>query len=111
MHRKWKRLTAIALGTALLSGCGTVHLNAPAGTRLLPEDAPVETRVERPVYYYLWGMRVFENSDNEAWTLVQEHQLREVRLSFTNTFMDGLVSIPGSFVSIVRRTIRVEGNR
>ncbi len=86
----------------------------PAGTYrpMFPgKDEPAEVKVERSAWYWLWGARNFDEDKIHAHTLVKEHRLKEVRLTMTNTLVDGIFSVPGALVSIVRRTIRVEGNR
>ena len=63
MHHAARRLprpAAFALAALLLVplGCGTTHLVAPPGrtVRILGEDEPASVRVQRTVWYWMWGV-------------------------------------------------------
>lgn len=108
------RILAVIVCAWLATGCGTIYLDVPndSNVKLLAKDAPAEYKVQRTVWYWMWGNRYLnENQDPHAWTLVEENGFKEVRLRMTNTFVDGLISAPGALVSICRRTIVVEGNK
>lgn len=104
-------LIALMAGSLLLlSGCGTLYMDAPPGVKLLPEDAPTSVRVERKVWFWAWGAKLVGDADPHAETLVAENDLGEVRITTTNDWKDAIIGIPCGIVSFARRTIVVEGN-
>ena len=104
------RIAAGLLALTFLAGCGTVRLEAPEGrkVRILPEDAPASVRIRRTVWYYLWGGSPI--SDNTTKQDIEEHDLKEVRIHTEQTLLEGLTNPITAVVSIVRRTLIVEGN-
>lgn len=96
---------------AAVSGCGTLYYEVPAGSdvQMLDRYAPAEVRIERKVYYWLWGK--YAISDDSTETAVRENGLREARFETVQTFGDTLLDVPMALVTIVRRTLIVEGNR
>ena len=102
----------IAAGVALLltTGCGTIRLEVPKDreVRLLEEDEPADVRVQRTVWFWLWGGRPI--SDNTTVPDVLEHDLIEMRMRSEQTLSDVLTIFVTMWVSIVRRTLIVEGN-
>jgi len=94
----------------LLFGCGTVRLEVPEGrqVRLLAQDESAEVRVERTVWFWLWGGKAI--SDNSIKSDIEKYKLTEVRAYTVQTMTDNILLIVTSFVSIVRRTLVVEGN-
>jgi hypothetical protein len=103
--------TAILLtAAALAAGCGTVHFDVPEGRRvkLLEVDAPTSIRVERTVWYALWGDKPLE--DNHTASIIAEYSLKEVRMSNGYSLSDSIIDTFTSIVSFSRRRIIVEGN-
>ena len=101
----------MVLCTALLvSSCGTVRVEVPEGqqVRLLAEGESAEIRVERTVWFWLWGGKAI--SDNSIKSDIEKYKLTEVRAFTVQTMTDNILLIVTSFVSIVRRTLVVEGN-
>ena len=101
----------VVLCTALLvSSCGTVRVEVPEGqqVRLLAEEESAEIRVERTVWFWLWGGKAI--SDNSIKSDIEKYKLTEVRAFTVQTMTDNILLIVTSFVSIVRRTLVVEGN-
>ena len=100
----------LAAGALALTACGAVQIEAPPGTaiRFMDGDAPAQVRDERVVWYALWGGKPL--SDTSTADTIARHGLREVRVSTELTAWDSLVNFFTSFVSIVRRTVIVEGN-
>jgi ABC-type glycerol-3-phosphate transport system substrate-binding protein len=100
-------LAACAFG---LAACGAVQIEAPPGARIrvLDAEAPAAVRDERVVWYALWGGKPL--SDTSTAATIARHGLREVRVSTELTPWDSIVNFFTSFVSIVRRTLIVEGN-
>lgn len=98
------------LGALLLSGCGAVKLVAPEGreVRILPTDAPASVKVDRTVWYWMWGGRPI--SDNTTRQDIEAFQLREVRYTTKQTAFEMLTNPLTSIISVVRRTLIVEGN-
>jgi hypothetical protein len=109
MHA-WRPVALVLLALQLCVGCGTVRLAAPEGrrVRMLGTEEPAEVRVHRTVWFWLWGGRPI--SDNTTVQDVLEHDLVEVRMRTEQTMTDNLVLFVTAFVSIVRRTLIVEGN-
>ena len=94
----------------VLPGCGTVHFDVPEGSRvkLLEVDAPASVRVERFVWYALWGG--VELSDNHTASMIGEAGLVEVRIQCTYTFWDTVLNTFTSLLSFSGRRVIVEGN-
>lgn len=108
-----RRLSCAALAVALIAsatGCGTVHFDVPEGSRvkLLELDAPTSVRVERTVWYALWGAKPLD--DNHTASIIAEHHLTEVRLHNLYNASDVLINTFTSIFSFSRRRIIVEGN-
>ena len=93
-----------------LFGCGVVHIEAPPGShvRFLDADAPALVRDERVVWYALWGGKPL--SDPSTAQTIERHGLREVRVNTELSAVDSVVNAFTSLVSVVRRTVIVEGN-
>jgi len=113
MHLKSKvvyRFICLFICVILFSGCGTVRLEVPEGheVRLLAEEESAEIRVERTVWFWLWGARPI--SDNTTKSDIEKYKLKEVRAYTTQTMTDNLLLMITSLVSIVRRTLIIEGN-
>jgi hypothetical protein len=100
-------LVAVALA---LPACGAVQIEAPPGARLriMDPDEPAQVRDERVIWYALWGGKPL--SDTSTADTIASHRLREVRVSTELTPYDSVVNAVTCFVSIVRRTVVVEGN-
>jgi hypothetical protein len=94
-----------------ITGCGTIYYEAPEGSEveMLDRHAPAQVRVERTVWYWLWGR--YALSDDSAESAIRENGLRQVRFSTKQSFVDTALNLVTSLVSIVRRTLVVEGNR
>ena len=93
-----------------MAGCGTVHFDVPEGARvkLLEVDAPTSVRVERTVWYALWGSKPL--GDNHTASIIAEHHLTEVRLHNQYAASDVIINTFTSIASFSRRRIIVEGN-
>jgi len=94
----------------LFSGCGTVRMEVPEGheVRVLARNESAEVRVERTVWFWLWGAKAI--SDNTTKSDIEKYNFKEVRAYTTQTMTDNLILMVTGFVSIVRRTLIVEGN-
>lgn len=99
------------LAALLIQGCGTLYLEAPKDTSvvLLPKHVPTQVRVEKKIWFKWWGAEPWD--DPHTSTIIKDHQLKEVRLYMTNTFVDGLCNIFPGMIGFPRRTLIVEGNR
>ena len=106
---RWRTCLVLS-GCLMLSACGAVQIEAPSGRRLrlMDVDEPAQVRDERVVWYALWGGKPL--SDVSTAATIESHDLREVRVSTHLTPMDTVVNAFTSFISIVRRTLIVEGN-
>jgi len=104
------RFIVVLCAALLLFGCGTIRLEVPEGheVRLLAQDESAEIRVERTVWFWLWGGKAI--SDNSIKSDIEKYKLTEVRVYTAQTMTDNILLIVTSFVSIVRRTLVVEGN-
>lgn len=104
------RIFCILSCLALFTGCGTVRMEVPEGheVRILAQDESAEIRIERTVWFWLWGARPI--SDNTTKSDIEKYNLKEVRAYTTQTMTDNLLLMITSLVSIVRRTLIVEGN-
>lgn len=94
----------------LFSSCGTVRLEVPKGqnVRLLMNAESSEIRVERTVWFWLWGAKPI--SDNSIKSEIEKYNLKEVRAYTTQSMTDNIVTLVTSLVSITRRTLIIEGN-
>ena len=94
----------------LLNGCGTVRLEVPEGqdVRLLEQDDYASIRVQRTIWFWLWGARPI--SDNSTIQEIEEYKLKEVRLQTEQSMTDNITNLLLVWSSIVRRTITIEGN-
>jgi len=104
------RFIVVLCAALLLFSCGTVRLEVPEGqqVRLLSQEESAEIRVERTVWFWLWGGKAI--SDNSIKSDIEKYKLTEVRAYTVQTMTDNILLIVTSFVSIVRRTLVVEGN-
>jgi len=105
----WRR-TVVALGLLLASACGTVHIEVPPGrtVTLLDQDQPASVRIERHVWFALWGGKPL--SDNSTLADIREHHLTQVRVTVVQGFWDTVINMVTCYVSFVRRTVIIEGN-
>jgi hypothetical protein len=110
VHANLTTRACLAIVALALAGCGTIQMEAPPGAtiRMLEIDEPVRVRDERVVWYALWGGKPL--SDTSTADTIARHKLRAVRFSTELTPIDSLVNLFTSLVSIVRRTVVVEGN-
>jgi len=104
------RISLAVSACLVLSACGAVQIESPPGgrLRLMDLDEPAAVRDERVVWYALWGGKPL--SDVSTAETIERHKLREVRVSTELTPLDSIVNAFTSFVSVVRRTLIVEGN-
>ncbi len=111
MIKRLTRQTLVVTAALLLSGCGTIHLNAPPSSNitLLSKNVPTSVRIEQKVWFNWWGMEPIDNAQTAR--IIEENQLKEVRLYMTSTMMDGIFSIFPGMIGFPRRTLIVEGNR
>jgi len=105
-----KALAPTLLLLAAVAGCGTVHLDAPEGRRVkvLDRDAPTTVHVEETVWYFAWGG--VDLSDTHTATIIEKHDLAEVKLHVTYDFSDSLINTFATFLSFSRRRIIIDGN-
>jgi hypothetical protein len=103
-------LGALLVGLLVESGCGTVEFDVPPGrdVRLLEQDEPVSVSVSQKIWYALWGQEPLSN--NSTAPLIEEHNLREVRMATEQTLFDNVVSTILGILSFSVRTMYVEGN-
>jgi hypothetical protein len=94
----------------LAAGCGTIRLEVPPdhSVRLLEEDEPAQIHVERTVWFWLFGARPI--SDNTTLPEIERYDLCEIRMQTVQSMADQLTNLVTVFVTIVRRTLVVEGN-
>lgn len=104
------RFFCICTCILLFSGCGTVRMEVPEGyeVRVLARSESAEIRVERTVWFWLWGAKAI--SDNTTKSDIEKYNFTEVRAYTTQTMTDNLLLMITSLVSIVRRTMVIEGN-
>lgn len=108
--RKIALASLIALCGSLAAGCGTIRLEVPPGrtVRLLQEGEPAQIHVERTVWFWLFGSRPI--SDNTTMPEIERYDLCEIRLQTVQSMSDQLTNFVTFLVTIVRRTLIVEGN-
>jgi hypothetical protein len=108
--RSKKPSVALLMLMVLAAGCGTVHFDVPKGARvkLLEVDAPTSLRVERTVWYALWGGKPM--GDNHTASIIAEYHFKEVRMSNGYSASDSIINTFTSIVTFSRRRIIVEGN-
>lgn len=105
-----KRLGVLAAMMLLLTGCGTVNFDVPRGqkVKLLTEDDPTTVRVEKKVWYALWGDKPL--SENHTAPFIEQHHLVEVKMMTQQDFVDTMINLVVSPFSFSRRTFVIEGN-
>jgi len=105
--RQFGLSTALALA---LAACGAVQVQAPPGrsVQIMDAEARAGFRDERVVWYALWGGKPL--SDTSTAATIERANLREVRVSTELTIWDTAVNFFTGIVTIVRRTLVVEGN-
>jgi hypothetical protein len=110
LNTNFQRLLIAAAGL-LLTGCGTVHFDAPPGQRirLLTRDDPTEMRVEHKIWYAWWGGTVLNG--NHTAPFIATNQLVEVKMFTELSVGDNLINPITSIFSFSRRTLVIEGNR
>jgi hypothetical protein len=106
------RANSALVVAALLSGCGDIYLNAPRGAQviLMPTKKPAQVHDEQVVWFKWWGNEPLSEAERHAATMIERHQLTEVRIRMVNTFADGFISTFTGPVGFPRRTLVVEGN-
>ena len=105
-----RRIVSLAALALALAACGAVQVEAPPGrsVRIMDPDVPAKFRDERVVWYALWGGKPL--SDTSTAATIEQGDLREVRVSTELTVWDTAVNFFTGVVTIVRRTLVVEGN-
>ena len=106
-----KRVGLVAfLCFPFLAGCGSARLHTPddRDMRLLEEDEVATVYVKRRVWFALWGNVAL--SDDSPKPEIEEHDLREIRMTSHQSLLDTVINVIGGVVSIVCRTMVVEGN-
>ncbi len=100
----------LTIACAGVSGCGAVNLVAPEGrtVRILGSEEAASVTIDRTVWYAAWGG--YPISDNTTRQDIERFKLREVRYTTKQTAFEMLTNPFTSIVSVVRRTLIVEGN-
>lgn len=112
--RSMSKLSRVGLAAMLcflpLAGCGSVRLQTPddRDMRLLEEEEPATVYVKRRIWFALWGNAAL--SDDSPAPEIEEHDLKEIRLTSYQSLLDTAINMVGGIVSIVCRTMVVEGN-
>ena len=111
MIKQLTRYATIIAAVLLLSGCGTMYLNAPPTSNIpmLSKNVPTSVRIEKKVWFKWWGKEPID--DPQTAKIIEDNQLKEVRLYMTNTLADGILNIFPGMIGFPRRTLIVEGNR
>lgn len=104
-----KILSIAFLLTLLFSSCYVNKVYVPAGHDVKIAEAGdiMETKVEKKQWYALWGL-VPITSDRTP-EIIQTYGFDEVKVESKITFVDFLIGIFTSWVSIVPQTVVVEG--
>ena len=94
-----------------LSGCGTVYIQGPPGTRtrLMDEEETASVTHEYKVWFALYGNEPL--SENDMAVLIEELGLQEARFILEATFWDSVISTFTGIFTISRQTVIIEGNR
>lgn len=108
--RSARRILIALLLPAILVGCGSARLYVPEGreVRLLQDGEPASVRETRRVWFWLWGNAAI--SDESPRPEIEKHDLEEIRMTSKQTLLDTVINFIGGGVSIVCRTMVVEGN-
>jgi hypothetical protein len=110
MRRVIQHLLILSSAVLFLTGCGTVNFDVPKGQRvkLLTEDDPTTVRVEKKVWYALWGDKPL--SENHTAPFIEEYHLTEVKMMTQQDWVDTIINLVVSPLSFSRRTVVIEGN-
>ncbi len=106
-----RKLIVVALLAAFSMGCYTMKAVAPAGQKLstLAETDGATFKKNVRVWYALWGLAPITN--NSSAQVIQEYNLKNVRITTKHTFMDGFISVFTGVATIVPATMVIEGNQ
>lgn len=108
--RKLIAIALIAVFTLSSSGCFTMKATAPAKTpvALISEGKRASFKQSKRVWYAIWG--AVPISDNSSAKIIAENGLKQARVKMEITFVDYLIALVTSTVTIVPATMTVEGN-
>lgn len=106
-----RKLIMAALLATLAMGCYTMKAVAPVGQQLgtLAETDGATFKKNVRVWYALWGLAPITN--NSSAQVIQEYNLKNVRITTKHTFMDGFISVFTGVATIVPATMVIEGNQ
>ncbi|MCG3155432.1 MAG: hypothetical protein DKINENOH_02038 [bacterium] len=106
-----RKLILVALLATFAMGCYTMKAVAPAGQQLstLAETDGATFKKNVRVWYALWGLAPISN--NSSAQVIQENNLKNVRITTKHTFVDGLIGVVTGLVTIVPTTMVIEGNQ
>lgn len=106
-----RKILVLVLLAFFCTGCYTMKAVAPAGTSMttLSETDSATFKKNVRVWYALWGLAPISN--NSAARVIQENNLKNVRVTTRHRFVDGLIGAFTGIVSIVPATMVIEGNQ
>jgi len=95
---------------SILEGCGSARLQVPEGreVRLLQDGEPASIREKRRIWFWLWGNAAI--NDDSPRPEIEAYDLKEIRMNSSQTLLDTVINVVGGAVTIVCRTMVVEGN-
>lgn len=104
---KFLGVTLIAI---FLTSCMAQKAIAPAGrdVKLATGTEPLPFKKEQRDWYVLWGLVPINNTASDR--VIQENNLKTVRVTTVTTPLDFIINIFTSIASIVSRTELIEGS-
>ncbi len=96
---------------SVLPSCATLYVNAPPGEdiKLMAEDEPMQTKIEKRHWYLLWGLVPI--SDNSVEPIIADYGLKGVRVETYYGVVDFIIDIFLGWTTLHTRTVQVEGTR
>lgn len=108
-----RKIVAVMLiaSFSFFTGCFTMKYAAPPQSNVtaVAESTATSFKKSVKVWYALWG--AVPISENSSAKLIADNNLKEVRVTTQFKFVDYLIGIFTSIVSIVPVTMTVEGNQ
>lgn len=103
------RIIAILLCLVLLAGCAPVIIEAPVrgNVSLSRVNATPPTVVKKKNWYALWGLIPISN--NSTASLIADKGFTEVKAKTYTSFVDCLISVLTSPITIMCNTAEVSG--
>lgn len=105
-----KKVIGVVLVGAILLGCATVKINAPAGesVTLISETETTTFKTTKRVWYVLWGLVPITNNSTDE--MIKQYNLKKVRVTTQFDIVDYLIAFFLGGLTIQTKTVIIEGS-